>query len=409
MGTPTPGSGRHRRRIRIALPVVAAGVATAVAGALFMSSAQAAETPPSPAHSGPSAKELRQRLTTAVTGDDLPGQTAKASLSAGTATTIDPKIIGGTTTTVTTAPWMTQLWYGDDRGTATTSDDIGFFCGGAVIAPTKILTAAHCVKGYNWYAHGAVVTGATQLATSTDLYGGTVTGVWRQWNHPSYNAATIDNDIAVLTLANPVRATPIRMTTAADTASYKAGTNAKLYGWGRTTSTTQDISTTLKTATLPIQADTTCAGFYGADFVKGHMVCAGTPATGADEGTTSACNGDSGGPLVVNNRIVGVVSWGVKDCVENGAYSVFSKVSTYVGAVYPRVDDTNLSNDHYADLWMRNAADKTGYERDSKGTSLAARESWGNWSGVNLVLQTDLDRDDFQDLLVRRASDGDVF
>ncbi|MFC9286797.1 trypsin-like serine protease [Streptomyces sp. NPDC057052] len=409
MGTPTPGSGRHRRRIRIALPVVAAGVATAVAGALFMSSAQAAETPPSPAHSGPSAKELRQRLATAVTGDDLPGQTAKASLSAGTATTIDPKIIGGTTTTVTTAPWMTQLWYGDDRGTATTGDDIGFFCGGAVIAPTKILTAAHCVKGYDWHAHGAVVTGATQLATDTDLYGGTVTGVWRQWNHPSYSAATIDNDIAVLTLANPVRATPIRMTTAADTTSYKAGTNAKLYGWGRTTSTTQDISTTLKTATLPIQADTTCAGFYGADFVKGHMVCAGTPATGADEGTTSACNGDSGGPLVVNNRIVGVVSWGVKDCVENGAYSVFSKVSTYVGAVYPRVDDTNLSNDHYADLWMRNASDKTGYERDSKGTSLAARESWGNWSGVNLVLQTDLDRDDFQDLLVRRASDGDVF
>ncbi|MFJ4694956.1 trypsin-like serine protease [Streptomyces sp. NPDC088766] len=374
-----------------------------------MSSAQAAETPPSPAHSGPSAKELRQRLATAVTGDDLPGQTAKASLSAGTATTIDPKIIGGTTTTITTAPWMTQLWYGDDRGTATTSDDIGFFCGGAVIAPTKILTAAHCVKGYNWHAHGAVVTGATQLATDTDLYGGTVTGVWRQWNHPSYNATTIDNDIAVLTLANPVRATPIRMTTAADTASYKAGTDAKLYGWGRTTSTTQDISTTLKTATLPIQADATCAGFYGADFAKGHMVCAGTPATGGDEGTTSACNGDSGGPLVVNNRIVGVVSWGVRDCVENGAYSVFSKVSTYVGAVYPRVDDTNLSNDQYADLWMRNAADKTGYERDSKGTSLAARESWGNWSGVNLVLQTDLDRDDFQDLLVRRASDGDVF
>ncbi|MGV9938383.1 trypsin-like serine protease [Streptomyces sp. NPDC003401] len=409
MGTPTSGGGRHRRRIRIALPVVAAGVATAVAGALFMSSAQAAETPPSPAHSGPSAEELRQRLATAVTGDNLPGRTTKASLSAGTATTIDPKIIGGTTTTVTTAPWMTQLWYGDDRGTATTADDIGFFCGGAVIAPTKILTAAHCVKGYDWHAHGAVVTGATRLATGTDLYGGTVTGVWRQWNHPSYSAATIDNDIAVLTLANPVRATPIRTTTAADTTSYKAGTNARLYGWGRTTSTTQDISPTLKTATLPIRTDATCADFYGADFVKGHMVCAGTPATGADEGTTSACNGDSGGPLVVNNRIVGVVSWGVKDCVERGAYSVFSKVSTYVGAVSARVDDTNLSNDHYADLWMRNAADKTGYERDSKGTSLGARESWGSWSGVDLVLQADLDRDDFQDLLVRRASDGDVF
>ncbi|GGW47904.1 trypsin-like serine protease [Streptomyces bobili] len=408
MGTTTSGGGRHRRRLRIALPIVAAGVATAVAGTLFMSSAEAAEAPPSPAHSVPSAKELQQRLAYAIAGDDLPGQTAKTSLSASTATTVDPKIIGGATTTITTAPWMAQLWYGDDRGTATTSDDIGFFCGGAVIAPTKILTAAHCVKGYDWRAHGAIVTGTSQLATN-DEHGGTVSGVWRQWNHPSYNPAAIDNDIAVLTLPVPVRATPIRMTTAADTASYRAGTNAKVYGWGRTTSTSQDISTTLKTATLPIQSDTTCTNAYGADFAKGHMVCAGTPASGSDEGTTTACNGDSGGPLVVNGRIAGVVSWGVKDCVANGAYSVFSKVSTYVGAVYPRVDDTNLSGDNYADLWMRNAADKTGYERDSKGTSLGARESWGSWSGVNLVVQNDLDRDGYQDLLVRRASDGDVF
>ena len=112
------------------------------------------------------------------------------------------------------------------------------------------------------------------------------------------------------------------------------------------------------------------------------MVCAGKPATGSDTGTTSACNGDSGGPLVVNGRIVGVVSWGVADCVAKGAYSVFTKVSTYVGAAYPRVDDTNLSFDHKADLWVRNASTKTGYEKDSKGTSFAARQSWGSWSGV---------------------------
>ncbi|GKQ39863.1 trypsin-like serine protease [Streptomyces sp. A012304] len=411
MGTPTSGGGRHRRRLRIALPVTAAAVAAAVAGALLTSSAQASEAPPTPVRSGPSLAELQKRIAGALAGDDLPGQTAsKASLSASTgATTVDPKIIGGTTTTITTAPWMAQLWYSDNRGTSSTSDDIGFFCGGAVVAPTKILTAAHCIKGYDWKAHGSVVTGTSQLPTGTDLHGGTASGVWRQWYHPSYNAATIDNDVAVLTLPNPVKATPIRMTTNLDSTSYKVGTQATVYGWGRTSSTSEDISDNLKAATLPIQADATCSNYYGADYIKGHMVCAGTPATGSDTGTTSACNGDSGGPLVVDNRIVGVVSWGVKDCVESGAYSVFAKMSTYVGPSYPRVDDTNLSGDHLADLWVRSSSTQTGYELDSKGSSLAARVSWGTWSGFNIVLQTDLDRDGYQDLLLRRSSDGDVF
>ncbi|MFF7490291.1 trypsin-like serine protease [Streptomyces luteogriseus] len=411
-----PGGGRHRRRIRIALPVAAAGVAAAVAGALLTTSAGATTPLPEPmvrpAADSPSPAELQKRVAGAMAGDDVAGKTGKAALTAGTvAGSIDPKVIGGNETTISTAPWMAQLLYSDNRGTSSTRDDIGFFCGGAVIAPTKILTAAHCVKGYNWGAHGAVVTGTSRLPSDdgTDLHGGAATAVLRQWNHSSYDPTTIDNDIAVLTLDTPVKATPIRMTTSGDTASYKAGTSAKVYGWGRTSSTSDDISETLKTATLPMQSDTTCSGAYGRDFVKGHMVCAGKPATGSDTGTVSACNGDSGGPLVVNNRIVGVVSWGVTDCVAKGAYSVFSKVSTYVGAAYPRVDDANLSGDSKADLWVRNASTKTGYSKNSNGTSFAARESWGNWNGVNVVLQTDLDRDGYQDLVYRRSSDGDVF
>ncbi|MFF4545233.1 trypsin-like serine protease [Streptomyces sp. NPDC001435] len=387
------------------------------------SSAGAATSVPTPtvkpAIGSPSLSTLEKRVAGALAGDDTAGQTTKkSSLSASTGTstaTVDPKIIGGTQTTITSAPWMAQLWYYDDKGTTDESDDIGFFCGGSVVSPTKILTAAHCVKGYNWAANGAVLTGTSQLPTSdssgnTDLHGGTATAVLRQWNHPSYSSTTIDNDIAVLSLDAPVKATPIRMTTSGDTASYAAGTSAKLYGWGRTSSTTQDISDTLKTATLPIQSDTTCSGFYSTDFVKGHMVCAGNPATGSDTGTTSACNGDSGGPLVVNGRIVGVVSWGVVDCVQKGAYSVFTKVSTYVGAAYAQVDDGNLSyTDGKADLWVRNASTKTGYEKDSKGTSFGARISWGNWNGVNVVLQTDLNRDGIEDLVVRDSGTGDVY
>ncbi|MFF5481623.1 trypsin-like serine protease [Streptomyces sp. NPDC012935] len=418
------GSGRHRRRVRFGLPVAAAGVAAAVAAALLTSSAGAATALPrptvKPATSSASLAELERRVAGAVVGDDNAGETTgKSSFGASTGSssddsTVSPMVIGGTTTGITSAPWMAQLWYYDDQGTADEADDLGFFCGGAVVAPTKILTAAHCVKGYDWHNYGAVITGTAQLPTTddagnSDLHGGTVTLPHRQWYHPSYNSTTIDNDMAVITLANAVKATPIRMTTSGDTASYAAGTSAKVYGWGRTSSSSSDISQTLKTATLPVQSDSTCAGYYGGDFVKGHMVCAGKPASGSDSGTTSACNGDSGGPLVVNGRIVGVVSWGVRDCVATGAYSVFAKVTNYVGATYPRVEDTNISGDHKADLWVRNASTKTGYSKDSNGSSFAARESWGNWDGVNVVLQTDLDRDGYQDLVYRRSSDGDLF
>ncbi|MDW4904573.1 trypsin-like serine protease [Streptomyces sp. ADMS] len=416
MGISLSGEGRHRRRARIAVPVVAAGLAAAVTGALMMSSANAATALPQPtadlSRSAPSAAELKERVAGAAAGDGTPGATTnKSALTAGAVGgTKDAKIIGGSTTAISAAPFMAQLWYYDDKGTPdATGDDVDFFCGGAVIAPTKILTAAHCVKGYNWKANGAVVTGTATLPDGDGNTNGTVSGVWRQWNNPSYNSTTIDNDIAVLTLAYPVKAAPIRMTTAGDTASYKALTNAKVYGWGRTSSTTQDISQTLKTATLPIQSDATCTGAYGSDFVKGHMVCAGKPATGSDTGTTTACNGDSGGPLVVAGKVVGVVSWGVTNCVEKGAYSVFSKVTSYVGAVYPRVEDANLSGDHMADLWLRRASTKVGYSKTSKGTSFGPSNPWGNWDGVNVVLQTDLNRDDYQDLVIRDSASGAVY
>jgi hypothetical protein len=418
MGIPmSGGAGRHRRRLRIALPV-------AVAAALLTTSANAVTVGPEPqapaaaatVASTPSQAELEQRIAGAIAAEDTSGTMTRSPMSGGSVdSTVSPMIIGGTTTTITSAPWMAQLWYTDDQGTTDTSDDTGFFCGGAVVAPTKILTAAHCVKGADWAKGGAVVTGATQLPSDdgSDLHGGTATAVLRQWYHPSYNADTIDNDIAVLTLAAPVKATPIRMTTSTDTASYDPATtgakSAKVYGWGRTSSTSDDVSQTLKTATLPIKSDTTCAAAYGSWFIKGHMTCAGPPASGSDSGTTAICSGDSGGPLVVNGRIVGVVSWNVTDCVARGAYSVFTKVSRYVGAAYPRVDDTNLNFDHKADLWMRKSSTKVGYEQDSKGTTLGARLSWGDWNGVNLVRQTDLNRDGYQDLMYRVSATGDVY
>ncbi|MGW7818485.1 FG-GAP repeat domain-containing protein [Streptomyces puniciscabiei] len=86
-----------------------------------------------------------------------------------------------------------------------------------------------------------------------------------------------------------------------------------------------------------------------------------------------------------------------------------TKGTTPSGAAYPRIDDTNLSGDHKADLFVREHSTSTGYEKDSKGTFFASRISWGSFSGYNTILQTDLDRDGYQDFVLRRSSDGAVF
>ncbi|WP_432134107.1 trypsin-like serine protease [Streptomyces sp. bgisy154] len=408
------------RRARRALPAAAAALAL---GSAVLTAAPAEATDPAPLPApraaqkpaGASQAELLRRIEGAQAALKKDSTTpaaepeADASPSASTSTTVDPKIIGGTQASISEAPWMVQLHYYDDKGTADTSDDEGYFCGGTLVAPAKVLTAAHCVYGLDWRNKGAILAGTSQLPDGSDLHGGQVANVARQWVSPTFDLATVTGgDLAVLTLDRPLPYKTLQVTSSSDTVSYKSGTPATVYGWGRTSSTSDDISLTLKKASVPMQADSACTSYYGADFVPGQMACAGDPATGQDAGTVSPCNGDSGGPLVVNGRIAGVVSWGVEDCVESGAYSVYAKTRSYVGAINERVDDTDLNFDGLADLFARTSGGEAFEYYARPGATLGNRYSLGDWSGVNLVRQADLNRDTYQDYLIR-TPDGSLY
>ncbi|MFF7717095.1 trypsin-like serine protease [Streptomyces sp. NPDC007988] len=404
--------------MRLAVPAVAAIVALTGAGIAISGSgsAEAGEAPQITAESQkpvqPSQGELRGRVVAAMKADaknerSLIEQPDSAATS-DTRSAPSTRIIGGSTTTISTAPWMAQLHFSDAEGS--------YFCGGVVIAPTKVATAAHCVKGIKWYQDGAVVVGTDQMPTqnadgSWDFHGGTVLGAYRQWNHPQYSPYTIDNDVAVLTLTSavPSTVTSLPLAQPTDSALYQAGRDGKVYGWGRTSSTDPNsASQTLKVADADIVADTSCAAAYPDGFIKGHMVCAGAPPTGDDATSETTCNGDSGGPLVVGGKLAGIVSWGDENCSAAGKYGVYAKATTYSAPIQSRVDDANWSSDHTADLLARRASDSSLFSWHSKVTSLARTHNLGNFGGVNLLVQTDLDRDDYEDLIYR-VGNGDVY
>ncbi|MEV7612491.1 serine protease [Streptomyces sp. NPDC089799] len=244
----------------------------------------------------------------------------------------DSLIIGGAYADIKQYPYMAQIFTQDSKGN-------GYFCSGSVVGPKKILTAAHCLAGRD-AKKTVVVTGAKHRADSSSLYGGKLYAASKHWVHPAYNAKKIDNDIAVVTLSKATAAKPIKTTWSGDTASYKPGTKATALGWGRTSGKANSpLSPWLKKVDLPIQSDWTCKNkYWGNTYIKGHMVCAGKPASGSDAMTNTICNGDSGGPLVVNGRVVGINSFvSGLGCTAKGSYPVFVKYSWYSKTVAPQI------------------------------------------------------------------------
>lgn len=239
------------------------------------------------------------------------------------------RIIGGTGASTQQEPWMVALGsrsvYGDYRS--------GQFCGGTLVSPTKVVTAAHCLYDESTMRPAdrpdlRVIVGRTDLSTSA----GSEVAVSQVWVDPDYSMNSNMWDVAVLTLAvpQPDRAV-LPLVDQGATTPYAPGTAATVYGWGDTRGDGR-YPMTLHSVQVPMIADSTCARDYpggpNGAFQARTMVCAGEQAHGGRD----ACQGDSGGPLVVAGRLVGLVSWGT-GCAEAGHPGVYTRVAAMADAV----------------------------------------------------------------------------
>jgi hypothetical protein len=204
-----------------------------------------------------------------------------------------PRIVGGEPTPAGAYPWMTALVRAGEEPRK------GHICGGALVAPTRVLTAAHCLAAEEPKRIDAVV-GAERLSAGD----GERIGVTRHALDPGRA------DLALLRLARPAAPAPLAPAGAEEAPLYAPGETATVLGWGLTSPQGRRGSDRLRRADVPIVSDEECAHAYNAAhpvFKPPREICAGT--AGQD-----ACGGDSGGPLVVDDagtpKQVGVVSAG---------------------------------------------------------------------------------------------------
>ncbi|MER5500655.1 MULTISPECIES: trypsin-like serine protease [unclassified Streptomyces] len=238
----------------------------------------------------------------------------------------DGIVVGGQPAHVKDSPWVVALSSRDRFGEARA----GQFCGGVVVAPKKVLTAAHCLSREALGVEVGAVRDLRVIAGRDDLRetGGQEIPVRSTWTNPAFDPVTNAGDLAVLTLADalPEKST-IQMAGAGDEA-YAPGTGAVVYGWGDT-SGNGDYAWSLRSAKVSVLPDSACAQAYpggrNGTYDPSAMLCAGELLGGYD-----ACQGDSGGPLVARGRLIGLVSWG-NGCARAGNPGVYTRISAAIG------------------------------------------------------------------------------
>ncbi|XP_076645366.1 chymotrypsin-1-like [Halictus rubicundus] len=226
-----------------------------------------------------------------------------------------PKIVGGSPAEEGQYPYQASLRY---RGR--------HFCGGSVLNERWILTAAHCLSGFN--DNGiTVVLGTNKLDDGGDMYQSEKIVV-----HPKYSSALIRNDIGVIKVSKKIvfgdKVMPVELP---NENFSKIDYPATLSGWG-TTSYPGEAPNELQHIELSVIDQKQC---LNASFrITNDNICT------LNKRGEGACHGDSGGPLVADSKQIGVVSWGIP-CAR-GRPDVFTRVYSYTSWINQQFEDQSI-------------------------------------------------------------------
>ncbi|XP_071149022.1 chymotrypsinogen A-like [Mytilus edulis] len=239
------------------------------------------------------------------------------------------KIVNGDNANIEDHPWQVSV-----QINRTENGNFTHECGGSIIDKSWVLTAAHC----NIYPEYPVKSIRVAAGSSLLSQMKTIIPIKKFYRHENFKPLTseINSDLMLLQLRRPLKFGSTINKIDLDTAVGKnyTGELCTISGWGNTNTSVTNFPDRLQVVSMPVVTNEYCRTSWFSGLKN--MIC-------LQEEEKDSCNRDSGGPMVCSKKLVGVLSFGVRNCDGNRP-SVHARVSAYLDWIKEKMNKRNKKN-----------------------------------------------------------------